>query len=117
MLTGCFPITGPDIRGEVLFVVTNDSGRDIRVTTSASGKGISSDGTTDMAPDSATEINEPLTANWSIAIDGAPVLTSADRPDLAPTSGQESASLVIEITVDATGPRVTGTSFAFAGDR
>ena len=109
MLTGCFPVTEPDIRGDVRFVVTNDSGRVVQVRTSASGRDVSSDGTVDVPAHEAAEINVPLTANWSIAIDGATLLTSADRPDLVPPTGQGSASLVIEITVDATGPRVTGT--------
>ncbi len=113
MLVGCFLVTEPDIRGDIRFSVTNDSGRDIRVTTSASGQGISSGGTTDMAPDSVAEISEPLTANWSIAVDGAPLLTSADRPDLVPPAGRNSAQLVIEITVDATGARITGTRLTF----
>ncbi len=114
MLTGCFPVTEPDVRGDIRVLVTNVSGRDIRVTTSASGQGISADRTVALGG-GAAEINMPLTAKWSIAIDGAPFLTSAERPDLVPPAGQDPASLVIEITVDATGPRVTGTRFRSSG--
>ena len=116
MLTGCFAVTEPDIRGDIRFVVTNGSGRVVQVRTSASGQDVSSDRTVDVPAHEAAEINLPLTPNWSIAVDGAPLLTSADRPDLVPPTGQDSASLVIEITIDATGPRVTGTRLALAGD-
>ena len=96
-------VFGPTDYGDLHAAIDNASPKDVAVTVTSSGPGMTGGGQVNALPGSSTESIVPLASTWEVQVDGRHIIGSGDRTDLALPSPGRRQDLMIRIQVAADG--------------
>ena len=96
--------SGPTDYGDLRVGVDNASPKEVTVTVTSSGPGMTGGGDVNVLPGTGSESIVPLASTWEVKVDGRHIIGSGDRADLAlPSPGQRQDLMIrIQVTADGT---------------
>jgi len=94
---------GPTDYGDLRAAIDNASPKDVAVTVTSSGPGMTGGGDVNTLPGTSSESIVPLASMWEVKVDGRHIIGSGDRTDLALPSPGQRQDLLIHVQVAADG--------------